>query len=306
MQSGRTIKDDFCLVGDDEGKEDVPKRTSKDRPVYLAKEKTPKQDEKTKLTRWSVELGDKDYKVRRRAEYRLRLAGAAALPYLKDAVTSDDLDRSRSAWKIVESRYGRYGDDMPFDDGAKELKKAYFVTMDLFARAARLVSVDHKTAKLRLREIADLRAIMTDPKNRKLDEEEKKARVARLDKHKSDYENLNHRKQAIVAQGARVTGLRASSRATDETLATVIVACPNMDTLLLSGSRITDKGVADLARLSKLDRLFLRNTAVTDACVKELVKLKNLRVLNLTGTKITQKGLDQLKKDLPECTIHND
>ena len=42
---------------------------------------------------------------------------------------------------------------------------------------------------------------------------------------------------------------------------------------------------------------------LTDAGLKNLKELKNLTYLNLTGTRVTVGGFDDLKKELPKCSI---
>ena len=97
----------------------------------------------------------------------------------------------------------------------------------------------------------------------------------------------------------------------------------------LEGTKITDAGLKELAKLQKLERLFLCHTQITDAGLKELTKLKNLKKLSLEGTQITDAGLkelanmqnlqelwltdakkigladgDELQKALPNCKIY--
>jgi Leucine rich repeat len=61
-----------------------------------------------------------------------------------------------------------------------------------------------------------------------------------------------------------------------------------------SGTKVTDKGLNDLAGLKNLQRLDLFDTGVTDAGLKELAGLKSLRSLGLCHTKVTDAGLGEL------------
>lgn len=79
-----------------------------------------------------------------------------------------------------------------------------------------------------------------------------------------------------------------------------------MESLTLSGNRITDSGLALLAGLSNLEILDLEATDVTDAGLTHLRGLKKLRVLNLAGTLVTPEGVKSLKVFLPECHINLD
>jgi internalin A len=49
--------------------------------------------------------------------------------------------------------------------------------------------------------------------------------------------------------------------------------------------------------------IFLDGTNVTDTGLKELAAIKQLRFLHLNETKVTDKGVEELKKALPECSF---
>ena len=73
--------------------------------------------------------------------------------------------------------------------------------------------------------------------------------------------------------------------------------------LSLSGTKVTDAGVKELAGLKNLEQLRLSGTAVTDAAVKDLSGMKSLRMLDVGGSKISEAGLEALEKALPGCKI---
>jgi hypothetical protein len=62
----------------------------------------------------------------------------------------------------------------------------------------------------------------------------------------------------------------------------------------LSGTKVTDAEMKDLADLKQLQTLDLRNTSVTDAGLKDLATLTELRALYLIGTNITNAGLKEV------------
>ena len=64
--------------------------------------------------------------------------------------------------------------------------------------------------------------------------------------------------------------------------------------LSLIGTKVTDAGLKELAKLKTLQYLDLGATAVTDIGLKELAGLKALQILNLPGTKVTDAGLKEL------------
>lgn len=72
--------------------------------------------------------------------------------------------------------------------------------------------------------------------------------------------------------------------------------------LYLSGTSIGDSAVKNISTFSELETLYL-GSEVTDEAIPDLVRLTKLKRLNLFGSKITGKGLEQLKKSLPDCKV---
>jgi len=66
--------------------------------------------------------------------------------------------------------------------------------------------------------------------------------------------------------------------------------------LNLARTKVSDAGLSEVSKLSKLTRLHLENTGVTDAGLAHVSKLANLEYLNLYGTKVSDKGVAHLKK----------
>jgi hypothetical protein len=77
----------------------------------------------------------------------------------------------------------------------------------------------------------------------------------------------------------------------------------NLETLTLTGNRITDTGLAKLAGLAKLEALDLDATDVTDAGLVHLQALRQLKTVGLAGTGVTPEGVKKLKSVLPELDI---
>ena len=73
--------------------------------------------------------------------------------------------------------------------------------------------------------------------------------------------------------------------------------------LYLFDTKITDAGLKDVAKLQKLIYLDLSDTQITDESIKQIAKLQQLKELNLMNTKITDAGVAELKKALPNCKI---
>lgn len=70
---------------------------------------------------------------------------------------------------------------------------------------------------------------------------------------------------------------------------------PNLNTLYLWHTRITDDGLKEIARRKQLTTLVLAWTKITDVGLAEISQLTNLRTLDLRNTPITDRGLQELK-----------
>jgi len=57
------------------------------------------------------------------------------------------------------------------------------------------------------------------------------------------------------------------------------------------------------ADLANVTGLYLYGTKITDAGLKEVAKLQRLNTLDLRHTKVTKAGVAELKKALPNCKI---
>jgi internalin A len=84
-----------------------------------------------------------------------------------------------------------------------------------------------------------------------------------------------------------------------------LAALKGLTTLDLSGTRVTNAGLKEVAALKGLTTLRLSdNSRVTDAGLKELAALKGLTTLRLGESGVTAEGVAQLKKALPNCSVH--
>jgi uncharacterized membrane protein/mono/diheme cytochrome c family protein len=81
----------------------------------------------------------------------------------------------------------------------------------------------------------------------------------------------------------------------DAELAALSAIAPAVQWLDLSGTSVTDAGLAALAPMRRLERLRLDLTKVTDAGLKRLAPLRQLASLNLRGTAVTDAGLADLR-----------
>lgn len=87
----------------------------------------------------------------------------------------------------------------------------------------------------------------------------------------------------------RVVCITFPAHASDGMLA-LLAGLPEMRSVSLAGTSVTDKGMAELGRLAKLEELSLDGTGITDAGVLRLAGLQDLKSLYLGGTGITDEG----------------
>jgi hypothetical protein len=82
----------------------------------------------------------------------------------------------------------------------------------------------------------------------------------------------------------------------DAGLAQLAVLAPQITWLSLSGTVVTDAGLAKLSAFTHLTRLHLEHTRVTEAGLAALSGLTRLEYLNLYGTGVTDAGLARLEQ----------
>jgi internalin A len=70
----------------------------------------------------------------------------------------------------------------------------------------------------------------------------------------------------------------------------------NLTDLSLGGTKITDAGLKDIAKMQQLTDLSLNETKITDAGIKDIAKLQKLTYLNLEFTEITDAGIKDIAK----------
>jgi len=72
--------------------------------------------------------------------------------------------------------------------------------------------------------------------------------------------------------------------------------------LHLSGNPITDAGLSTLAGLN-VTVLDVSGTEISDEGVATITTFKHLRRLNITDTQVTESGLGQIRSALPRCEL---
>lgn len=97
-------------------------------------------------------------------------------------------------------------------------------------------------------------------------------------------------RQGRPIAGADLAGLLIS----DAELRELLKLAPEIEFLILTGTRITDDVLVDLKRMPHLTRLTLADSAVTDAGLAQLAGMENLEYLSLGGTSVSDEGLAHL------------
>jgi hypothetical protein len=118
---------------------------------------------------------------------------------------------------------------------------------------------------------------------------------------------------AVVADGA-LKGLPelpalnqlflAKLPVSDDDLAELVRKYPNLMALALHESKVTDAGMATVAKLEFLERVYLDGTSVTDTGLQLLATCEKLRLVSGLRTRITPEGAERLKAVLPECKVN--
>lgn len=111
--------------------------------------------------------------------------------------------------------------------------------------------------------------------------------------------------QVVVAKDDKVTGrtvssthlntLQLSGTKVSEAGLKHLQGLPQLRSLDLSGNRVTDAGLEHLRGLTNLASLSLIRTKVTDKGLQHLQELPNLRQLYLWGTEMTDTGLEHIQ-----------
>jgi len=90
------------------------------------------------------------------------------------------------------------------------------------------------------------------------------------------------------------TAVSLRGKLDDETFGKLGPVLPNLVTVDLSATKITDKSVAALEAARKLRQVRLAETGVTDSSIDTLLKLPTLESINFYGTKVTDAGILKL------------
>lgn len=133
--------------------------------------------------------------------------------------------------------------------------------------------------------------------------------VAALDKFQASLENIVIDRSRITAASIeslsgfsllrelRVAGTRLGDRDFES-----LPDFPNLITLDISETAVTEAVILHLQQCSHLRRLHLRDTKISDAAIDQLASL-DLSKIDLTGSRVTSEGIAQLRERHADWTI---
>ncbi len=101
-----------------------------------------------------------------------------------------------------------------------------------------------------------------------------------------------------------VTGIDITNTpATDDNIAKIVDEFPHVTKFLASNTKLTDAGVAHLAKLDELTELIVWHNEIGDESLESLKSMKNLKLLSITATKFTPDGVAEFMEAVPECKV---
>ncbi len=92
----------------------------------------------------------------------------------------------------------------------------------------------------------------------------------------------------------------------DAAVNNIVEACPQMQVLNLTGTRITDNSILKLQGLKHLRKLKIKRTAITDKYIDKLLSIKALKKVSMLGGQISKKKVLELRQARPDCKFVRD
>ncbi len=102
---------------------------------------------------------------------------------------------------------------------------------------------------------------------------------------------------------AHLSMLNLSGSTIQDAALTTLSSLTTLGSLDLSHTSLTNRGLMHIESLSTLRSLSLSNTSIDDKCAASLKELTNLRVLRLDRTSVGIDTINNLRADLPDCSI---
>mgnify|MGYP001158796319 FL=1 len=148
-----------------------------------------------------------------------------------------------------------------------------------------------------IRTLSELRSLQKLVLHRQTSLSEKGLReLAKLEKLRALWLSSNtfdSRRLACLSKLEKLRELNLSdSLLEDEELEAILKGCGRLNKLDLSRTKITDRGLANLHKLSELRFLSLDETQIGDLGFREVCKLSSLQRLAVSGIRVTDKGFE--------------
>ena len=105
----------------------------------------------------------------------------------------------------------------------------------------------------------------------------------------------------LQRDGLRVLNL-SGTRVTDDDLAEV-AQLKYLEVLALQDTRVSGAGLEKLAGMQRLNVLNLSNSRITDADLRHFISMPNLRIVHAAGCSISDRAVDGMRKQLPMLSI---
>jgi hypothetical protein len=109
--------------------------------------------------------------------------------------------------------------------------------------------------------------------------------------------------EAVARVGSTKTWSMWDSNLDDDAFIEIVRQHPEISSLGVSKTKLTDNGLRALARHQELSTLDISETPISDAGLAALKSCPKLTFLNARKTKVTAAGVAELQKALPNCVI---
>jgi hypothetical protein len=106
-----------------------------------------------------------------------------------------------------------------------------------------------------------------------------------------------------AADGKVIWGVQLRDVPVLDEISQLLIACPHIRAIGLSGTLITNCTLEQLSILRYLESLDIGSTCVDDEGLEYLARVETLEFLELSLTRATTQAVERLRKRLPTCEI---
>lgn len=239
-------------------------------------------------------LGDQKFPVRNKSSNDLAAVGARALPFLQEALKSEDPDVRRRATTLIDARMSKqepysvlqWMNALNDKSGGVDFagKGAYTKVPEVLYK-----DLSPKQSAEKQAELSALAAILKDDKYNGAHSKTPDL-AATFEQQITDLKFVQVTREMVKTLDLRNTDVSDKESAQ-------LKALPHLTSLNLAGQPISDKGLSDLKDFPSLKQLNLHATKISDAGLAELAKSTTIEDLDISGTEgVTDKGLAHLRE----------